>query len=279
MGGILSIVNTKPLPDLAIKSSAPLPENDPLAGAAQATGIGPDTRGPFRKAWDEIKRGLGAAQEGQGLKPQPTMLANAAEGVGMIGDTLSKFAVAPEAATAATAVENAMPAARSARASQAFEELKGAIGNHTVHMTDRLANSLADIKDAVDTGSTLPSVVNKFVTRIADLEEGPLTYKEARQFYSNVSDLSASERMASKAKDLRLIQEFKHALGETISTTAENGGRLQQYQQAMKDFSGAARTREAAKTAGKLAIGAAGLGGAYGGATKIYGSLKDLAGR
>src|SRR5258708_4637143 len=126
-------------------------EADPLRGAAQATGIGADTRGPFRQAWDEIKRGLASAQEGQGLKPQPTTLANAAQFAGMAGSTLAQLG--PSGASAsASALEEAIPSAE--RAGKSFEELKGVLGNHTVHMTDRLANSLADIKDAVDTGST-----------------------------------------------------------------------------------------------------------------------------
>lgn len=257
--------------------------NDPLRGASEATGMGADTRGPFRKAWDEIKRGLTAAQEGQGLKPQPTVLANAAEGVGMIGSTLSQFGAVPEAAAggrvAQNLVEKVLPSTRAAKAGKVFEELKGAIGNHTVDMTDRLSNSMADIRDAVDTGSTLPSVINKFVTRVADIDEGPLTYKEARQFYSNVSDLSASEKMATKGRDLRLINEFKHALGETIGDTANKANMLQQYRQAMQDYAGAAKTKETLKTIGKVALATAGLGGAAGTVHTAYKTINDLAGK
>lgn len=249
---------------------------DPLAGASQATGMGADTRGPFRKAWDEIRRGLTSAQEGEGLKPQPTLLASAAQFAGMAGNTVAQYGVAPPAAEAAAAIEKAIPSAE--RAGQNFQELKGAIGNHSVHMTDRLANSLADIRDAVDTGSTLPTVINKFVTRIADVEEGALTYKEARQFYSNVSDLSTSERMAAKGKDLRLIQEFKHALGETIASTAESAGRLDQYRGAMSEFSKAKRIEEVAGKAKKLAIGA--VASAAGGTIAVegYHKIRDMLG-
>jgi hypothetical protein len=255
----------------------PIASPDPLRGASQATGLSADTRGPFRRTWDEIQRGLTSAQPGQGLKPQPTMTANAAQFAGMAADTLAQYGVAPPAAEAAGALENMIPSTQ--RAAKNFQELKGTIGNHTVNMTDRLSNSLADIKDAVDTGSTLPTVINKFVTRIADIDQGPLTYKEARQFYSNVSDLSASERMAAKPKDLRLIQEFKHALGETIGNTAEDAGRLQQYQDAMKEYASAARLKEGLKTVGKAALATAGLGGAASGVYNAYRTLKDLAGR
>ena len=257
-------------------------DNTYKGAAAGATSLSADTRGPFRRAWDEIKGGLTAAQPGEGLKPQPTALGNAAEFVGMAGSTAAGLMGPEEGASAAEKISNALPTTSTKGAVQGFKELQGAIGNHTVAMTDRLANSLADIKDAVDTGSTLPPVINKFVTRIADLDEGPLTYKEARQFYSNVSQLSASERMAAKPNDLRLIQEFKHALGETVSDTAANAGRLQQYQGAMSDFANAKQWQgrfEAMSDVAKKAVirsieGALAGGGGYG----AYRVLKDLFG-
>jgi hypothetical protein len=84
---------------------SPKPSNDPMRGATQATGLGPDTRSSVGKIWDEVKRGLTSAQAGQGLKPQPTMTANAAQFAGMAGDTLAQFGVAPPAAEAAGAAE------------------------------------------------------------------------------------------------------------------------------------------------------------------------------
>ncbi len=280
--------NTAPAPSgwTPVQEAQPSADTSPLRGASQATGLSADTRGPFRKAWDEIKGGLTAAQPGGGLTPQPTTLGNAAEFAGMAGSTIANLAVPTEGANAAgatsAAISKALPARRIAQAGQAFKDLTGTIGDHSVAMTDRLAGSLADIKDAVDTGSQLPSVINKFVTRIADMEEGPLTYKEARQFYSNVSSLSASERMATKGNDLRLIQEFKHALGETISNTAEDAGRLEQYQGAMRDFANAKQAQGRVETitdvAKKAAIRAA-LGGIGGGAGyEAYRLLRDLAG-
>src|ERR1700679_3375801 len=79
--------------------------NDPMRGAAQATGLSPDTRSPVGKIWDEGKRGLTSAQAGQGMKPQPTMTANIAQFSGMAGDTLAQLGVAPEAAEAGGAAE------------------------------------------------------------------------------------------------------------------------------------------------------------------------------
>ncbi len=152
---------------------------------------------------------------------------------------------APEASEAGVgALNSARPSVQMAKAGKQFQELKGAIGGHTVAMTDALGDALSDIKGAVDTGSTLPSVVNKFVTRIADTDQGPLTYQEARQFYHNLSDLSVSERMATKPSDQRLLNAFKHALGNSISDTAASAGKLEQYQGAMKGFAKGAQQQE-----------------------------------
>jgi hypothetical protein len=183
--------------------------------------------------------------------------------------TMPTSVIAPEAAgEAATAVDKAIPSA--ARAGKTFQALQGAIGEHTVGMTDDIANALADIKQGIDTGLNAPSVINKFVSRIADVDEGPLTYTEARQFYSNMGDLAASERMAANAKMQRLIYQVQHALGDAISTTADQAGKLQDLQGAMKEFGSAKKLQQmgsnavdAAKKAAVPALFGAGAAAAY----------------
>lgn len=165
-------------------------------------------------------------------------------------------------------IKDLPPSVRIGKAAANFNDLTNSIGAHTVAVTDKIAGVLEDLKDAVDTGSNQPSVINKFVTRIADTDQAPLTYKEARQFYSNVSDLSASDRMAANGKMQRLLIQFKQALGDAISTTADSANRLDQYQSAMKGYAkgmGAQDRLDAVKSFAKKAaitgaIGATGLG-------------------
>lgn len=240
---------------------------------SKATGIGPGP-GWFARKWDEVKQGVSSAQEGEGLKKQPTVLGNAAQLGTMAGTVAMDLGIGPGMAEGASAISDAIPSA--GRAGQAFQELKGAIGNHTVAVTDKLADTLSEIKDAVDTGSSLPSVINKFVTRIADVDEGPLTYKEARQFYSNVSDLSASEKMAAKGKDLRLVNLFKYALGESISNTAQAAGRLEQYQGAMSEYAKSMRIADAMDKVKDIATKAAVTAGAGGAGYAGYKAVKDV---
>lgn len=271
------IVDTKPLPQ-STGSEWDIVKTEAPSTLSKTTGI--SARPPenwFQQKWNEVKQGLAGAQEGAGLPAQPTALGNAAQFAGMVGTQITNLGTGPGMAEGAGMIEHAIPSAE--RAGKTFQALKGAIGNHSVAVTDRLADTLGEIKQAVDTGSTLPSVINKFVTRIADVNEGPLTYNEARQFYSNVSDLSVSEKLASKAKDLRLIQLFKHALGDTIAQTAEDAGRLQDYRDAMSEFSKAKRIETAVDKGKKIAgaaIGSAALGASgYAG----YRVLRDLSGQ
>ena len=91
-----------------IKQAAPTASADPQRGAAQATGLSPDTRTAAGRVWDEVKRGLTSAQAGQGLKPQPTMTANIAQFAGMAGDTLAQYGAAVPGANAAGSVEKAL---------------------------------------------------------------------------------------------------------------------------------------------------------------------------
>jgi hypothetical protein len=238
----------------------------PMETLSKATGLsaGPNS---LMRALNQIKAGLTGAQEGGGLPQQPTALGNLAEGLGVVGTQLASLGTPELGGSAANAITEALPGAKAERAGQAFQEIKGAIGDHTVAMTDKLAGALGDIKDAVDTGSTLPSVINKFVSRVADTEQGPLTYNEARQFYSNVSQLSASEKMAAKPADLRLINQFRVALGDTIKDTVDSAGKLEQFQKAMKDFSSAKNLSDFGQklidALKKAAIPAAVGGGAY----------------
>jgi hypothetical protein len=181
---------------------------------------------------------------------------------------------APEAlAKMGEGLESILPSSKMAEAGQKFNQLRGEIGGHTVAMTDRLGSALEDIKSAVDTGTTLPTVVNKFVTRIADMDQAPLTYEEARNFYHNVSDLAASDRMAMNKNAQRLVLQFKSALGDAVASTADKAGQLQKYQDAMRGFASGAQTQERINQVKDLAVkygGPAILGGG------VYQGIKEL---
>lgn len=169
------------------------------------------------------------------------------------------------------------PGLKSLKAIHAFQGLTEDIGSHPVQMTDQLANSLANLKQGADTGLNMPPVVNKLVTRLADVDEGPLTYSEARQFYSNMGDLAASDRMAMNAKAQRLLLAVQHSLGDTIADTTERASKLSVYRGAMADFASAKSAEEKldvlknwATKAGLGAVASAGAGALAAGGYKLY---------
>lgn len=169
------------------------------------------------------------------------------------------------------------PAMKMSKAGGVFNALEKEIGDHPVQMTDKLGDALRDLKFVADTGPNPPPVINKLVTRMADLEKGPLTYSEARSFYSNIGDLSASEKMATNGKMMRVLSPVQRALGETIADTAERAGKLSIYQGAMKDFANAATAEEKVEALKNFALKfgkAAGWvgGGGYG----LYQAAKEL---
>lgn len=197
----------------------------------------------------------------------------------LVTTPVSNAVAAGDIATAIPELARLTPAMKISSAGGAFSALQKEIGTHPVQMTDKLAGALADIKQGADTGLQMPSVVNKLVTRLSNVEEGPLTYQEARQFYSNMGDLAASDRMAMNAKAQRLLSGVQHALGETIADTAEQAGKTSEYQAAMKGFSSAKSAQEKLEflkgLAGKAAVGAAASAGAGGAAALIYKLLNE----
>lgn len=130
------------------------------------------------------------------------------------------------------------PSAKLAKAGQLFNEVSTKVGEDTVQVTDRLKDAMDAIKENI--GGTKPPVLNQLMDRMVANGPGdsilPLTYNEARSAYHNLSDLTATDRMSMNKNMSRLLGEFKGALGEAISKTAESGGKLDQYRQAMSTF-------------------------------------------
>ncbi len=122
-------------------------------------------------------------------------------------------------------------------------------------------------------GGHLPKVIGDFLDRVTSPDKGPLTYEEARGFYSNATALASEETQRLTPIMKRQVGIFTKVLGDSISKAADQVGKLEQYQNAMSEYHNAMRIRaigegakkaltsEAAKTA--AAVGAGALG-AYG---------------
>lgn len=118
--------------------------------------------------------------------------------------------------------------------------------------------------DLQATGARMPRAATQFMRRITDPAQGEMTFEEARDFYSNLSRLSANEYNTLNPTMQRQIALMKQALHEALTEGAETVGKGSQYASGIKEYARAAKFASGAKTAGKAAakyaVPALGLG-------------------
>lgn len=131
-----------------------------------------------------------------------------------------------------------------AHAGEGFQEVSGAVGKHTVPMTDDLSNSLMQYRQQVEGGGSRSLSVEKLLNRVTDPEKPPLTYDEARVFQSNISRLSRDEadRLAPVMK--MRVGQVANALGDAVGQTADQGGKLGTFQSSMKEYAQAKQVQD-----------------------------------
>lgn len=159
--------------------------------------------------------------------------------------------------------ERNLPEPRFARARTSFKEVASAANPATVD-TAISGNTALEIQKMAESGGTQPKVIRDFVKRVTDPQKGPLTYEEARKFYTNASRLSADESQRLTPDMKRMVGQFRADLDSAISQTASGAGKGPQYTQAMRDYRGASKTAghlENLKEYGKKAAIAGTLGG------------------
>jgi hypothetical protein len=106
-------------------------------------------------------------------------------------------------------------------------------------------------------GATLPSAVRKLIVRAVAKDGPPITYAEAKDFQSNISSLSASDRMALNPKMARLVGQLNGALKDSLESAADTQGKGEQFAQAMKEYHNAMTLQEWTDTIKKNAWKAA----------------------
>jgi hypothetical protein len=87
----------------------------------------------------------------------------------------------------------------------------------------------------------MPRTMSKFIQRVTAPDAAPLTYNEARKFYSAAGEISAKESAAITPAMRRQLNLFKSQLGNAIQDTADRAGVGTDYGQAMSDYAKAAR--------------------------------------
>jgi hypothetical protein len=126
----------------------------------------------------------------------------------------------------------------------------------------RSGDAILRAKEISDAGTSMPQSIGKLLRRVTDPDKPPITYKEARDFYTNISSLSANESTRLSPVMKRQIGMIASALKDDIGEAAGQAGKASEYYSAMKNYAQAAKLKRAAETMGKWLVAGAGLGGA-----------------
>ena len=256
---------------------------------------------------------VGTGGSSGGLPEQPTALGNAAQFAGGLTDAIGKLGVPEEFVASlgspaeylegvaksigtnpftredlnlvekgvkplSQALYNAvpdLPATKLAQASDLFNQVRAAVGSTPVPMTDAMKDTLDDIKEIKDLGTKGGSIAEKVVARLSNAENAPLSWNEARQVYSNIGGQTAGGATGNMQ---RLLLKYQSQLGDALESTAQQSGKLPEYQQAMKTWAAGSGQQEKLETIRKWAVGL-GLGVLGEGALhKIWDLYGDLYG-
>lgn len=182
----------------------------------------------------------------------------------LLGKGLEMVAEAAIPVTKGTqAVKAALPS--TAKAGAKFETVMRHA--HSMPVDVNQAGDVAlRIQELAERGSSMPMVVRKFLKRITDPAQGDLTYKEARDFASNISRLSADEYQRLTPVVKREVGNLREALNAAIQRTADAAGKGHDYRSAMQEYRRAAQLESGVEAAKKYGVrtaitGAAGAAG------------------
>jgi hypothetical protein len=229
-----------------LKEAWNTPNNEPMKAIDRTLYATPFVGGSLKKADEQAEAGNYKGAVGTGLG----ILANVA--------TLG---------AGAGAAADAVPS--TARAGEIFESLNKDLAQHPVPLNATL-KPLQRITEIGERGGTLPAAVNKLLQRSQSPIE--MTFPEARDYQSSLSDLSATDKMAMGGRVSGGLKQLSKALYSDIQDAADQAGRGDDYAQGMKEYRQGSGLKDSAKAAGKLALKGA---GAYG----AYSAMKDLTGK
>ena len=152
--------------------------------------------------------------------------------------------------------------ASTARAGANLNEVRAALIDHPVDLSKGAGDAAMRAWELSRRGGGSVKAIEDFVRRVAT-DPDPITFGEARDFYQNLKP-SVMERLTNKGSLKAAVAEFKTQLGNALNESAATGGRLQQYQQAMKEYHDAAKMKgaiaSAAGAGATAALGAAKFG-------------------
>lgn len=184
-----------------------------------------------------------------------------AAGAGLTDAALLSLPFLKKGATAAA--QKVLPSAQ--RAGASLQDIKSTVGSMPIN-TAAPGNSALELYSQSQRGAVLPKAVRQLVNRLSDPNAPPLTYAEAKDFQSNISRLSANERMNLNPNTARLVGQLNADLKSSLQQAADTAGKGAQFQQAMREYHNAMKLKgysdAAIAHAWKWALAGAGLYGA-----------------
>jgi hypothetical protein len=271
--GFKPIQKKDPFADLGFKPSAAAPVDPVAAAKTQNTATGQNilrngtvampevTQSPldYAKALggEAVGYGKGAAKTaintanvvGAGMSGQPGQVVSAAvnppDTSALDPKTLAeKTGNLVEGGTelAAGLAKSAQMIPSAARAGAKFAAVEGAAGKVPIDI-NAPGQAALKIQELADAGGSMPMVVRKFLRRVTDPTQPPMTYDEARKFYSNATRLSADEFNKLTPVIKRGVGEFTRGLNESITNAAGQVGQGENYQAAMSEFRNAMKLK------------------------------------
>jgi hypothetical protein len=133
-----------------------------------------------------------------------------------------------------------------ARAGVRFQEVMGAAKNVPVNVSDP-GNVALRIQQLAERGGSMPKVARDFLRRVTDPTKPSMTYEEARDFYHNISRLSADEFNRLTPVMKREVGNLRVALNRSIEGAAQQAGKLAEYRAAMAEYARRAHVEELAR--------------------------------
>lgn len=236
----------------------------------------PEAKGFLANMWGEAKDIMNSmSSEGTSTASMPPVPGKGAYETGKarieqaktdLPGALGKTATDVAAIAAPLAIAKGIDMLPSAeRAGATFAEVKGAAGEVPIDMA-RPGNTALELYEQSQRGATLPKVVRDFVKRATSPGDEPITYAEAKDFQSNVSALSADERMKLKPNTKRLLGQLNADLKDSLESAADIKGKGEQFTDAMKEYHHAMQlhnfSEEAKSALWKAALTGVGLYGA-----------------
>lgn len=129
------------------------------------------------------------------------------------------------------------------QAGKLFDAVAQDAGNVPVALDNSkdAALRLMDMQRVTNLGPT----VNKYLNRITKPNAPDLTYNEARDFYSALSEMSWGDRLTLNPKVQYLSRQLVRGLKTDIGNAADQVGQAANYYQAMGQYARAARLKAA----------------------------------